>query len=452
MTRKFLSRRTFLRGAVGGTTVALALPTLDAMLKPSGAFADGSDRGPWFGVFFWANGLPWHAGHGAEQAGHPDEWTPTTTGEGFAATPLLAPLMRHRVSVATGLQPHTEVPPSPAGQGDGHMRGFMNALTGDRIRPEGFDHPSHTLTALRPSIDQYVAGHESFYGAQPSRFRSLVVGASQARFHDYGHWNAISYNGPDSINLPILAPTQLYARLFDVPEDALETARRARLLDAVLGDARRLRAQLGGSDRIRLEAHLDHLNELQGRMNRSAALCEAPGVPSDGGDLLGLTGTMADLLAVAVRCDLTRVFSFMLTSPATTHVFSNLGVPDGMHKTVHDGHWDRTRAITAYQMEAFARFLDAFEVPDAGPGTLLDRGLVYGCSEYGEGFKHGVSEMPVVFAGGANGAMRRGVHSREDGGNIVKAHVTSLRALGIETPSFGFNGGETTEAVGGFLS
>ncbi len=48
--------------------------------------------------------------------------------------------------------------------------------------------------------------------------------------------------------------------------------------------------------------------------------------------------------------------------------------------------------------------------------------------------------------------MRRGVHSREDGGNIVKAHVTSLRALGIETPSFGSNGGETTEAIGGLLS
>lgn len=103
-------------------------------------------------------------------------------------------------------------------------------------------------------------------------------------------------------------------------------------------------------------------------------------------------------------------------------------------------------------MEAFARFLDSFEVPDAGPGTLLDRGLVYGCSEYGEGYKHGVAEMPVVFAGGACGAMRRGVHTREEGGNIVKAHVNSLRALGIDTPSFGFNGGETTEAIGGFLS
>ena len=62
------------------------------------------------------------------------------------------------------------------------------------------------------------------------------------------------------------------------------------------------------------------------------------------------TQIMAELLAVALRCNLTRVFTFMLTSPATTHVFSDLGVPDGMHKTCHDGHWERVRAITESQM------------------------------------------------------------------------------------------------------
>ena len=34
---------------------------------------------------------------------------------------------------------------------------------------------------------------------------------------------------------------------------------------------------------------------------------------------------------------------------------------------------------------------------------------------------------------------------REAGGNLSKAHVTLLRALGLETASYGFNGGETTE-------
>ena len=44
MKRYQLSRRTMLRGAAGGTTVALALPLLEAMLNTHGtAMADGTD-------------------------------------------------------------------------------------------------------------------------------------------------------------------------------------------------------------------------------------------------------------------------------------------------------------------------------------------------------------------------------------------------------------------------
>ena len=113
------------------------------------------------------------------------------------------------------------------------MRGFMVAMTGDRPQPETFDHSSHTLTSLGPSLDQRIAKDPNFYALQP-RFRSLEVGVSTARFHEYGHWNAISYNGPNSQNLPISDPGALYDRLFSAPADASVTTARTRLLDAVL--------------------------------------------------------------------------------------------------------------------------------------------------------------------------------------------------------------------------
>ena len=455
MTRKYLSRRTFLRGAVASTAVALALPPLDAMLNISGAWADGGDVEPFFGVFYWANGLPWHSEHGGDQAaaGHPDLWTPSNTGVNYTPSALLGPLARHRVSVATGLQPHTEIPPAPPGQADGHMRGFMVALTGDRPRADGFNHSSHTLTSRRASLDQYVARHPDFYTSTP-RFRSLEVGVSRARFHDYGHWNAISYNGPDSINLPIMNPSALYDRLFGVgpTEDEDPAQRRGLLLDAVHQDAQSLRLRLGARDRQRLDAHLEHINTIRTRLDSGVAACADPGRPSDAGDLLVRTETMAELLALAIECNLTRVFSFMLTSPASTHIFNNLGVPDGMHKTCHDGHWERVRSITEYQMEAFARFLDVFNTPSVLGGTILDRGCIFGTSEYGEGWKHSVRELPVVLAGRACGALNDNVHVREASGNFSKAHVTALRAIGLDTPSFGFSGAETTEALSGLLA
>lgn len=448
---KLLSRRTMLRGSVAGTALALGLPQLDAMLRPSGVLAGGERPRPFFGVFFWANGVPWQARHGSEQAaaGVPDVWTPPTTGPGAGMSEMLAPLARHQVTVLTGLEPKTAVPPSPPGQEDGHMRGFMVALTGDRIRPEGFDHPSHTLAPLRATIDQFVARDPSFYGASAPRFRSVHCGVSDARFHDYGHWNAISYNGPSSQNLPLMRPDQLYALLFSVPPDAAELRARASLLDAVREDAQSLRARLGVGDRARLDEHLEHVREIERRMTlATGAACAPPPAPSDG-DLMVRANEMAELLAVALRCDLTGVFTFMLTSPASTHVFSNVGVADGLHKTCHDGLWEDVRRVTRHQMECFATVLDRLaEQTDATGASLLDRGLVLGVTEYGEGWKHSTNELPALLAGGANGRLARGVHVREEGGNFARVHLTALRALGIESggapiAGWGWNGGET---------
>lgn len=443
---KVLSRRTLLRGSLAGSLVGLALPQLDAMLGPRGAYADGEVPPPFFGLFFWANGVPWHARHGSEQAsaGTPDLWTPSGTGPGYAMSEMLAPLAAHRPTVLTGLEPKTDVPADPPGQSDGHMRGFMVGLTGDRIRPEGFDHPSHTLAPLRPTLDQVVARDADFYASGVPRFRSVHVGVSEARFHDYGHWNAISYNGPSSQNLPMLQPGQLFSMLFSVPPDAEELGRRASLLDAVHEDATRLRMRLGGADRARLDEHLEHVRELERRMTlATGAACEAPAAPVDG-DLLTRTQSMADLLAVALRCELTRVFTFMLTSPASTHVFSHLGVPDGLHKTCHDGLWEQVRSVTRHQMTCLAAVLDRLDAEVDATGTrLLDRGVILGLTEYGEGWKHSTNELPALLLGGANGRLLRGVHVREEGGNYARVHLTALRALGLPLTSWGWNGGET---------
>jgi hypothetical protein len=329
----------------------------------------------------------------------------------------------------------------------------MVSLTSDRPRSEGFDHPSHTLTCLRPTLDQYVAEHPDFYGNEPPRFKSLVMGASEARFHEYGHWNAVSFNGPDEPNLPILDPATLYNHLFTVADDTEGLTRRAQLLDAVMADAKDLKKRLGAADKERLDAHLAHLDEVQRRLDLGVANCQDPGLPGAPTDLLDKTSVMAELLAVALGCGLTRVFSFMLTSPASTHIFSNLSVVDGMHKACHDGDWQDVYNITSYHMQGFARFLDELAAVEDPTGTnLMDRACILGLSEYGEGWKHGVKEMPVVLAGGADGGLERGVHVREAGGNISKAHVTALRAIGIDTPSYGFNGGETSDDLPGLLA
>jgi hypothetical protein len=446
---RLLSRRAVLRGAVGGAAVTLALPPLEAMFRSGTAMADPND--PIFGVFFWANGMPWHAGNDPMAASRPDLWTPAATGAGYAPSELLAPLAAHRPTVITGFEPKTEVPPDPPGQSDGHMRGFMVALTGDRIRPEGFNHPSHTLTALRASIDQVIARRDDFYASGVPRFRSIHVGASDARFHEYGHWNAISYNGPSSQNLPFRTIGELHGQLFMAPRDAEETMRRASLLSAVRADRDRLRPRLGTVDQQRLDEHFDRIADIERRYILSTGTCAAPPPPPDG-DLLDRADAMARILAVAIDCDLTRVFTFMLTSPASTHVFSNLGVGNGMHAVCHEGLWEEVRRITTYQMQCFARVLDRLaEVSTAGV-SVLDRSVIFGVSEYGEGWHHGTQEMPAILVGGGCGHLARGVHHREVGGNYAQIHLTAIHALGLEQASWGWNGPAATAPITGLVT
>jgi len=437
-----ISRRRVLRGVVGGLPVALALPTFESSI------AHADDRpDPIFGLFFWANGVPWHAGHGGSLASdtHPDLWTPADTGPGFTPSPLLALLGDHPYSVVTGLTPHTDIPTDPGGQGDGHMRGFMVATTGDRPRSEGFDHPSHTLTARRPTLDQLVARETEFYAAGAPRYRSLEVGASTARFHDYGHWNAISYTGPDALNPAVCDPGVLYDRLFNIDFGTAGLERRSALLDAVLEDAADLRAQLPGADRARLEAHMEHLYEVQRRLTLGADACVTPDVPGETTDLRARAAVISELLVAALACEQTRVFSYMLSSPASTHIFREVDVSSDMHTVCHAGEWEAVDRITQLQMEAFADLLDMLaDARDPTGTSLLDRALVYGVSEYGEGYQHSVSEMPVVLAGKAGGRLVSGVHVREAGGNMARAQLTLLQALGLDFPEFGFSGAETS--------
>src|SRR6185436_20819186 len=100
ITRKSLSRRTFLRGA--GTT--LALPFLDAMVPALGAAVTPTPR---LGFIYIANGVI------------QNQWTPTTTGTGWDLTPSLKPLagVRDQLNVVSGLA-HLQADTFGDGTGD----------------------------------------------------------------------------------------------------------------------------------------------------------------------------------------------------------------------------------------------------------------------------------------------------------------------------------------------
>jgi hypothetical protein len=466
-----LSRRKVLKGMLHGSALTLGLPLFEQMLDSHGtALAAGTSLPRRYGIFFWGNGLPWTPLHKSPPlSGNPppmdlpatdtDLWTPTTTGTTWDLTPLMMPLAKHKanLSVVTGLEPKTEIPTSPVGLGDGHMRGITVILTGDEIRPMGFDHDPHIFAVNRATLDQVIAKHPMFYTDGPPRFRSLELGVSEATLHNFGTWTAMSHNGPNSLNMPVRKPQELFDQVFGVKPDTAETARRVSVLDVVAEDTRHLQARLGKRDRARLDEHLTHINEIERRLKLAQAACTTPAAPKDpfAGEPNNMArlNVLADILVAALRCDLTRVFSLYFTTGASVMQMNTAGQVNGagarqMHEAVHGGDRGVILACVKYHMQAFALLLDKLAAEtDVNGQTLLDSACILGTSEYGEGFTHSDQEFPVLFAGKAGGGLQPGWHVRERGGNLSRVHLTILRAMGIDAPSYGFSGGETSQPL-----
>src|SRR5438128_1507449 len=136
ITKKSLSRRTFLRG----TGATLALPFLDAMVPALAA--QSAAPSPRLGFIYIANGVI------------QNQWKPSTTGANFELSPTLKPLagVRDQLNIVSGLA-HLQADTFGDGTGD-HPRASAAWLTGvhayDRTQP-GID------VRLATTADQIAA-------------------------------------------------------------------------------------------------------------------------------------------------------------------------------------------------------------------------------------------------------------------------------------------------------
>jgi hypothetical protein len=158
----------------------------------------------------------------------------------------------------------------------------------------------------------------------------------------------------------------------------------------------------------------------------------------------------SDLLAVALACDQTRVFS-MLFSPGTGFtVFPQVMVNAGHHGLTHDegGAQPQVHAVTTFIMKTFSILVQTLKGIPEGAGNILDNCAIYGSSDLSDGKAHDLIDYPMVIAGGGGGYLKNpGWHYRSmtgagtsNGENANTALLTVLRAAGV------------TEAAGGPLS
>jgi hypothetical protein len=449
MAKTALNRRTLLRGALGGALVSIGLPPLEAMFNGNGtAHADGSPLPRRLGVFFWGNGVKL------------DRWNPKDTGPTWTPSPELEPLtaLKDYVSIVSGMDLMT-------GNERGHHAGCVGILSGAPMVSEPHPNSNYVSTFSKPSIDQVAAA----VIGQSSRFRSLEVGISRRVVGGEGttlHY--LSHNGPDSPNPPEYDPAAVFTRLFGkdfVPKGAAAPAvdptraLRRSVLDAVSADLTSLRAKVGSVDRSRLDQHLENIRSIENRLGDMApaappvAACALPTNPGSFPDqnrqeqIEPKMKAMSDLIAMALACDQTRVFSVMFSGSVGSTVFWQVGADGGHHDLTHDepGTQPLVHATTVFTMKQFAILLAALKAIPEGAGNLLDNCALLASSDVADGREHSIEDYPIVVAGGGGGYLKHpGVHYRSAGENTSTVLLTLLRAAGLPLTEFGDKGGRVT--------
>jgi len=452
MRKLILNRRTVLRGALGGVGISVGLPPLEAMFNANGtAYAQSNAAIPKrLGLFFWGNGVKL------------DRWVPGTTGAGWTPSPSLQPFatagVKDYVNVVTGMN-------IKSGNERGHHSGLTGIMSGAALIAEPHPNSNYVSTYSQPSIDQVAAG----VIGTTTRFKSLEVGVSKKVVDGEGttlHY--LSHNGPDSFNPPEYNPVNVFNRLFGtdfVPPmggtpvvDVTKTLRKS-VLDAVLADMNTLKGRVGATDKIRLDSHMNNVRSLENRLVSAtptlppgSTACVRPAQPTkpstSGGEPIKATNkAMSDLIAMALACDQTRVFSVMFSGSVGYTVFSDIGITTGHHDLTHDeaGDQPQVQASTVYTMEQFAVLLAALKAIPEGAGNLLDSCAILASSDTADGRDHSITNYPILIAGSAGGKLKYpSVHYKSNGENTSMVLLSILRSVGLSLTEFGTGGGRVT--------
>jgi hypothetical protein len=310
----------------------------------------------------------------------------------------------------------------------------------------------HTLQ--NASLDQYLAG---LYGGT-TPFRSVEMNTEAS---EQGSWHNLAYGQGGAELSTMTSPEKIWDKFFaslivssDPAAVAAAAQRRAvgkSVLDFAIGDLQRLDARLAGAEKQKLDQHLTVMRDLERQLTATVSCTPPPRHAESGNanpadnyivgnvgnkgivDLDRVANMQIDLLAQILICDLTRFgtlvlpnFGGAITGPP---LISNLGgnttitgssvtdisVPADFHLEIahqQDSGDINSRPLKFHQAEAavqryyhgkVARLMQHLQ--DAG---VLDNTVILMGNEGGMGSSHQVRHVPIVMAGGANGALKMG--------------------------------------------
>lgn len=455
--RKPLSRRQFLRGAKG---IVIGLPFLEAMLP---ALASAATNTPRLVAIY--GGVPTYFGRTILPVG-------ALTGSLISPISSLANVKQHvsvLLNMSLPLYAKGATPPPGGCLQQQHYTAPAPLLAGmTTLEQKSMLYQCHT-------VDQVFA---DAYG-QTTAFKSIQARV-QASGYGYGASGGVISSrfvgGVTNTLSPIESPLALYNKLFSnftapnpnnpspAPQQpSSQLLNKKSVLDLVLADANKLISSLSGADKVRMEQHFYEIREIEKRIQNSlninigappvvtSASCVKPSSPpADPAVQTAIGGwssetirgdLMADLLAMAMACDLTRAISWQLTFDQCGLGSTQIsGINKDLHQISHDVNNDGTLKPVMEQhlnwhCARFARLVEKLSTLQEGTGSVLDNSFI------GMGFGEGVGahnrDKMHMFIAGNKSAIKLGQCIDSGGEHPARMWIAGLNSLGQNISQLG---------------
>jgi hypothetical protein len=307
-------------------------------------------------------------------------------------------------------------------------------------------------TGNGPSIDQFVAD-------SIAKKVNLPVPLMTTGVRCIGDGLPSSWRSAGVKNQWEIDPTRLFNRVFagaGTPTPmtgVVDTARirRKSVLDFVGRELGAFKGRLGTDDKAKVEAHHESLRDIEKRLTAIApaagAGCVKPTVMATK-DVPMLTKTMYDLMAAALKCDVTRVATIDLYDDGggDGNSFPWLGINRDYHAVAHGGGGSAADKIKidSYLYSQVYGFAKQLEDTPEGNGTMLDNSLIVVGNGQEDGASHKVAPIPFALIGSAGGFFKTGRSVPFPNTPHNKLLATIANAFDIPVTSYGAAGKEGT--------
>lgn len=356
----------------------------------------------------------------------PENVSASSTGEAITSSRILQPLtpFAKKLIIMRGIDAESAhkapVPPD-------HSPDYPNLLTGRQPVLIGTTYVSSGI-----SIDQHIANAVG----KTTKVASLHLGGG-ARIHSRG------FNQPvPAEDNPKSAVQKLFGDLtVEGAKLAKQRSERQSVLSLVTERLKSARCRLGAADQLKVDAHVEALQDVLARTRIALpSTCMAP-VVSDGGYPEKIRSFM-DITVAALACDATRVATIDFDNGGISHPFANYpGTDVPYHGGIaHDGSdegFKKVAEVERWVATQFAYLLAKMDAIREGDGTLLDHSVVLWMKEQSNGSTHSRRDYPVVLAGGASGAFKTNRLLSAGGKSHSGLLISLANAMDVPTEKFG---------------